>query len=349
VKEKIVKTKAEKMINVPTALFIDTQYYCSQGLKFTTSEINALKKQFKSKSLRLILPAVAYRELEKKFGELADETAQIIHSASQKYPINLLKDWAYAGKDKSELRAQLLAIMEQEWKQFQRHFKVVRLTDNGNLERVIDWYFEKKPPFGEGKKAKEFPDAIMVSALDKYCAKHKAKLAVISRDGDFKNACASRPQFIYFESLPAYLEKGISEQTIIQHIHKLLKEREREFRSGIEQRFEKTEFTAGQAWEHCASEIQNVTVEISEQSIIELEATKFTVVVAGTISFEAHVELSEYSPAARQYYETGKHDSSSRIHFRATVKMKADAEFKEIEDYLITQFSPESVFIDNEQ
>jgi len=139
VKEKTVKTKAEKMINVPTALFIDTQYYYSQGLKFTTTEINALKKQFKSKSLRLILPVVACRELEKKFGELADETAQIIHSAGQKYPINLLNDWPYARKDKTELKAKLLAVMEQEWKQFQKHFKVVKLTDNGNLERVIDW------------------------------------------------------------------------------------------------------------------------------------------------------------------------------------------------------------------
>jgi hypothetical protein len=270
--------------------------------------------------------------------------AQVIHSAGQKYPIYLLNDWPYVGKDKTELKAKLFAVMEQEWKQFQRHFKVVKLTDNGNLKRVIDWYFKKAPAFGEGKKAKEFPEEIMVSALDKFCAEHKAdKLAVISRDGGFKDASASRPQFVYFESLSAYLEKGIAEQVIIQHIHKLLQERE--FRSGIEQRFEKTEFTAGETWEHCASEIQNVAVEISEQSIIELEATKFTVVVAGAISFEAHVELSEYSPAARQYYETGKHDSLNRINFRATVKMKADAEFKDILEYSITQFSPESVFI----
>ena len=68
-----MKTKMEKMINVPTALFIDTQYYCSQGLKFTATEINALKKQFKLKSLRLILPDVACRELEKKFGELGQK------------------------------------------------------------------------------------------------------------------------------------------------------------------------------------------------------------------------------------------------------------------------------------
>jgi hypothetical protein len=342
-----MKTKTKKLINVPTALFIDTSYYVSQGLKFTTVEITTLKKHFKSKSLRLILPVVACRELEKKFGELADETAQIIHSAVQKYPINLLNDWPYARKEKAELKAKLFAVMEQEWKQFKKHFKVVKLTDNGNLERVIDWYFQKIPPFGEGKKAKEFPDAIMISALDKYCAKHKDKLAVISRDSDFKNATASRPQFEYFESLSAYLEKSIAEQATIQRVHKLLKERDGAFRGGIEQKFEKQEFTVGQDLEGCVSDVQAITVEIREQSIIELVETKFTVAVEGSISFKAHVEYAEYSSAARQFNNRPEHyDVWNRVSFRATVKVKADAEFKELEDYSITHFSPESVFVD---
>ena len=347
-KNKPLKTKAKSLINVPTSLFIDTQYYCSQGLKFTTAEIDTLKKHFKPKSLRLVLPAVTRRELEKKFGERADTAVQTIHSAGQEYPINLLVDWPYAAKDKSELRAKLLAVMEQEWEQFQKHFKVVQLTDNGNLERVIDWYFEKKPPFGEGKKAKEFPDAIMVSALDKYCAKHKAdKLAVISCDGGFKDASASRPQFEYFESLSAYLEKSIAEQAIIQRIHKLLEERAAEFRSVIEHHFEKLEFTVGQGWEGCVSDIQDTSVEIHEQSVIDLEETKFTVAVVGFISFKAYVEYAEYSSAARQFDRHPEHyDAWNRVRFRTTVEIKTDSEFTELKDCSITYFSPESVFVD---
>ncbi|MEI9864270.1 MAG: hypothetical protein WDN00_06890 [Limisphaerales bacterium] len=117
--------KAEKLINVPTALFIDTSYYVSQGLKFTTADFDKLKKHFKPKSLWLILPIVARRELERKFGERADVAAQVIHKADREYPINLLKDWPYSAKGKTELRANLLAVMEHEWQQFQRHFKVI--------------------------------------------------------------------------------------------------------------------------------------------------------------------------------------------------------------------------------
>jgi hypothetical protein len=241
--------------------------------------------------------------------------------------------------------------MEQEWKQFQRHFKVVQLTDNGNLERVIDWYFEKKPPFGEGKKAKEFPDAIMVSALDKYCAKHKTdKLAVISRDGGFKDASASRPQFVYFESLSAYLEKSIAEQTTIQRIHKLLEERAGEFRSGIEQHFERLEFTVEQESKCCVGEIQIIDVEIRKQSIIELEGTRFTVAVEGFIVFRANVRYAVYSDYYGQFLNFDESRSvRNQIEFSAAVGIKSDAEFNELEDYSITHFLPESVFVDSAQ
>ncbi len=338
------------MINVPTTLFIDTQYYYSQGLKFTTAEIDKLKKHFKPKSLRLVLPVVARRELQKKFGERADTATQAIHSTGQEYPVNLLADWPYAAKGKSELRAKLLAVMEHEWKQFQKHFKVVPLTDNGNLERVIDWYFERKPPFGEGKKAKEFPDAIMISALDKYCTKRKAKLAVISRDEGFKDASASRPQFVYFESLSTYLEKSIAEQTIIQRIHKLLEERDGAFRSGIEQHFEGLEFTVGQELKCCVGDVQIIDVEIRKQSIIDLEGTKFTVAIEGFISFRANVRYAGYSGS---YLPAFNYDESrsvrNRVKFSAAVEIKTDAEFKELKDYLITHFSPESVFVETGQ
>ena len=168
----------------------------------------------------------------------------------------------------------------------------------------------------------------MISALDKYCSQHKtAKIAVISRDEGFKDASVSRPQFVYFESLSVYLEKSIAEQTTIQRIHKLLQERDGAFRGGIEQEFERLEFIAGQAWEDCVVTPEGISTTISKQSIIELKETKFTVAVEGVVSFKAHVEIAEYSPAARQYYDPQKHDSWDYVNFRATVKMKADAEF----------------------
>ena len=349
-KDKSVKANAAKLINVPTTLFIDTSYYVSQGLKFTTSDIEKLKKHFKPKSLRLIVPVVARRELEKKFGERADAAVQAIHKAEQEHPIGLMSNWPYANK--SELKMKLLALLESEWGKFQAHFKVVRLADNGNLEQVLDWFFDKKPPFGEGKKEKEFPDALMISVLDKYCAKHKVKIAVISLDPDFLKACESRPNFEYFKSLAPYLEKSIAEQTIVQRIHELLAEKDDVFRTGIiAHHFETLEFTVGQDWEGCCvSDLEDINVEVQEQSVIDLEGTKFTVAAEGFVSFKVNWERLEFSPYS-ELRDARRYTTSGRIRFTATVEMKADAEFKELklEDYSITHFSPESIFINYEQ
>jgi hypothetical protein len=175
-------------------------------------------------------------------------------------------------------------------------------------------------------------------------------LAVISRDGDFKDASASRPQFVYFESLSAYLEKSIAEQTTIQRIHKLLEERDGAFRSGIEQRFEKLEFTIGQESKCCVGDIQIIEVEIRKRSIIDLEGTKFTVAVEGFIVFRANVRYAVYSDYYGQFLDCDESRSiRNRAKFSAAIAIKSDAEFNELADYSITHFSPESVFVDSGQ
>ena len=70
----------------------------------------------------------------------------------------------------------------------------------GNLDDVVDWYFEIRPPFSEGKP-KEFPDALIISALDQYHKQHHANIAVISADGDFSKACAMKNYFLHFANL----------------------------------------------------------------------------------------------------------------------------------------------------
>jgi hypothetical protein len=75
----------------------------------------------------------------------------------------------------------------------------------GNLEDVVDWYFDVRPPFSE-KKRKEFPDAFIISALDQYHKRTQANIAVIGFDGDFSQACANRRYIWYFPDLEKYIE-----------------------------------------------------------------------------------------------------------------------------------------------
>jgi hypothetical protein len=56
-----------------------------------------------------------------------------------------------------------------------------------DIKVVVENYFKQEPPFGDGKKKHEFPDAIVLSAIENWCKKHKQKIYFISSDSDLKN------------------------------------------------------------------------------------------------------------------------------------------------------------------
>lgn len=72
-------------------------------------------------------------------------------------------------------------------------------------EELLSMYFNKKPPFGDGKKKAEFPDAIALLSL-KLHLQDGEKIYVVSDDPDHKAYCDCNPQFISVESLGKLLD-----------------------------------------------------------------------------------------------------------------------------------------------
>ena len=191
------------MRHVPTSLYIDTEFFKRQGLRFDTKAITALTGTFAKGGLRLLVPAIMERELYRHFAREAEKVANTVTNAHKAYPVNNLALVELPSRE--ELKAKCFAEMNREWSSFKEHFIVENLPIAGNLENVVDWYFEICPPFSE-KKPKEFPDAFIISALDQYHKQHHANIAVIGFDGDFSQACASRRYILYFPDLEKYIE-----------------------------------------------------------------------------------------------------------------------------------------------
>ena len=112
----------------------------------------------------------------------------------------------------NDLKKQIVDEMKRQWSEFKEHFVVENLPIVGNLDEVVDWYFAVSPPFSE-KKPKEFPDALIISALDQHHKQHNASIAVISADGGFSQACATRKYFVHFEDLYKFTEAFQPEQS----------------------------------------------------------------------------------------------------------------------------------------
>ncbi len=191
------------MRHVPTSLYIDTEFFKRNGLRFDKKAFKALAGTFAKGGLRLLVPAIMERELLRHFARDAEKAADAVINAHKAYPVNNLALSELPSQE--ELKTKCIEEMNRQWSFFKEHFIIEKLPIVGNLEDVVDWYFEIRPPFSE-KKSKEFPDAFIISALDQYHKQHHANIAVIGLDGDFCQACASRRYILHFPDLEKYIE-----------------------------------------------------------------------------------------------------------------------------------------------
>ena len=195
------------MRHVPTALYIDTCIFLKskENISFAIPGLDELKSTFAKSSLRLLVPKMMERELLRHFARTADKVAKDVIKAHEEYLINILNITKLPCED--ELKAKCIMVMKRNWKSFKEHFVVENLPIVGNVENVVDWYFDAHPPFRETKKSKEFPDAFIISALDQYHKEWHANIAIISKDNDFAKACEVRRHFMHFKSLEDYIER----------------------------------------------------------------------------------------------------------------------------------------------
>ncbi len=200
------------MRHVPINLYIDTEVFKRNDLRLDTGGFRELKDTFVKGELRLLVPGMMERELFRKYEERAKEAAEIVKKAHDLHPVSSLQLGDLPSRN--ELEKQCLAELKRQWEVFKEHFIVEKLPLVGNLEDVVNWYFEIKAPFASSRgKQKEFPDAFILSALEHYHQENQASIAVITNDGSFGEACVSRRYIGYYSELRDYIKAFIPDRT----------------------------------------------------------------------------------------------------------------------------------------
>jgi hypothetical protein len=88
----------------------------------------------------------------------------------------------------------------------------------------MGWYEAAEAPFKEGKKRKEFPDALAIAMLGAYAQKEHIYIAVVSADPDFKLACQRFSCLLHFQSLPRLTEVLLSDDERVEKIRAAIEE-----------------------------------------------------------------------------------------------------------------------------
>jgi hypothetical protein len=194
-------------MSVPAAVFLDTSILAAQQYNFASTALTTFVAAAKARGVQLLLPDPTEREIKRQIRERSNAALQALNEARRRAPF--LAKWSHFPKKTlpSDVDWEVSHVANAEWRQFLAQFHVIRLDYGGlDVAKVMVWYDNVRPPFREGKKRKEFPDAFAIALLEAYATAQKCSVAVVSEDQDFRLACDLAPSLLYFPNLPRLTE-----------------------------------------------------------------------------------------------------------------------------------------------
>lgn len=187
------------------AILLDTSIYDAHGLRLERGLLARLK-QFSSGPITFILPDVIRQEVFSHISRNTKAARQALDKA-----INDASDTDVVSFEFSEeIKGRALTLQRIDESVSLRLQNFTDVTGALSLEcgqyvgvsDVLSQYFGNRPPFAEtGKKKSEFPDAIVLMAVEKWSEVEGKKVLAIARDNDWKAFCEQSTAIDYLEDL----------------------------------------------------------------------------------------------------------------------------------------------------
>ncbi len=187
-------------------VFVDTEAYVRERFDWGSKSFSRIEDLAQKRHIQVLTTSITRREVRNKISEALEHA----RSALKKHEVMIEQlgiPTKNAGADADE---RLL-------NQFDEFLRKVRATEvplTNNLEKLFSDYFQRLPPFSDGKKS-EFPDAAVVDALRTFASLKKKKIYVVSGDPDLKGCCIDGSNLIHAPSL----NEIISRATVTRKFH----------------------------------------------------------------------------------------------------------------------------------
>lgn len=193
-------------MSFPTTVFIDTNIFDSHSFDFHDGDLFRLKQLVKENKFRIILSDIVIREAKKHIVRNISDVQAVLKKALKTH-LNKqgYESWC-TGLQATKIIRQIdqfslihdivdesvkIKLIESALLEFDKYIQEIRATifDSSDIDinSIIADYFENRPPFMSKKdKKSEFPDAFMISKINKL-ANGFDELHVVSDDKAFKH------------------------------------------------------------------------------------------------------------------------------------------------------------------
>lgn len=171
--------------------------------------------------------------------------------------------------------------------------------DSAKISSVITKYFNKQPPFSDGKK-NEFPDSFILESLLAWSKDKKIQVYVLSTDGDMESFCnESDGWLIYSNDLDKFINLVLTNEAELSDISKFAEKQFntllKKIEESLEERINDIEYTTiGYGIDDEVDDVNAYDLHILEKNIIKAdrEYAEFSLAIKYTV--EAWHRLTDH-------------------------------------------------------
>lgn len=194
--------------NIPTHVFLDTQFFVRNQFDIHNGVFQALRSNVAAGHIRLFSTEVTRLEVEHHLKTRIDAVCEKLDSIRRHPLIRNLSQAPFDTFRERPTKEEIAAAMQD---QFRRWWDDVQITTlplrEGGVQNILEDYFASRPPFGQGKKKNEFPDAFAVDSILDWCGRYRKRMCVVSGDGDWATVCEAKPDCLFAEDAAALLSR----------------------------------------------------------------------------------------------------------------------------------------------
>ena len=289
-------------------VFIDTQAFIAANFDYSSRAFKQLTALAEARSVKLFLTSITVREVE---GHITSEV-EAAYTAAKHFrkdarilqhvdspPFGLI----LRRFDKAEIIKDLIGRLHEFIKK--ANVTVLPIVD-ASVKTVLNSYFDVAPPFSQGNKKSEFPDAFAIEALRTWCSAKKETMYVVSGDADWKSACETADLLVHLESPEQFLDLvSRQDKELSEHALKLLDENLSQAEDKVAKAFESAGFVV-KTGEGEVDSISLSSIEIDEVFLLEAkeESATFEVEVIAQYTAEIFYRIRDRSHMERNIRQT---------------------------------------------
>lgn len=203
----------------PDIVFVDTSVFIAENFFAPGNRIHSLANLAKEGRIRLVVSEITRQEVLKHIKTIVRQSWKAFNNDSRIFRNNSDVDmWRKSTNEKAEVE-RITGLFELFLTD--THSRILDYSYCVYAEKVFTDYFQYRKPFGEGQKKDEFPDAFVLTSLEKYSEEQHQQIIVLSTDSDMKGYESKR---LVYEDYGKYISRKVAEGVALDEMAKALRD-----------------------------------------------------------------------------------------------------------------------------